>query len=194
MDRRTVLVAVATLAAGCNATGGDDDAPARTPVSGEPPADRQFDGRAVAADGHALTFRSYHALESVRYSASEGGYEAYEPAGGRVVVCNFELSNVGEEPVSAMADSRIRLRVDGEEYDHAHSLGGEIEFRQVDQPDGEPSIRPLAWYERLEPGESVALQLVFEPVDCDPAAPHYLVWDHDVAVEGADDPVYLLSE
>lgn len=77
----------------------------------------------------------------------------------------------------------------GVSADRWFALDG-VQFGALDQPESEPRIRDLTWYDGLDPGESASLQLVFEaPVRLDYR--HYLVWNHSSPVEGASEPVYL---
>lgn len=205
MDRRTalsVLTGVAAAVAGCQfvdprPTDGQEatpPAPANDPereVAETVPDDRVFSPTASAASGLTLAAVGWHAHDRVRYSPDDGdGFEYYEPD-GRIVAYDFTLANRDAEPLEAVTDYEFVLRVDGDEYDHRHELGDDIDFAQVNQPADEPEIRRLTWHSDLEPGEREALQLLFE-VDRHPEVPHYLVWYHDEPVEGSDAPAYVL--
>ncbi len=148
-----------------------------------------FSPTARGADGHTLTVERWFALPSVRYR-TDGSHERVEPFADRFVGYDFRLENVGNEPLDSLPDTEFTLRVAGETFDHVHALRGEVAFSRTDQPDGEPEIRPLTWYETLEPGESARLQLVFD-VPAFPEFRHYLAWDHRVAVEGRTEPAFL---
>jgi hypothetical protein len=111
------------------------------------------------------------------------------PRRGRFVVYDFRLENVSEERLPAVRDSVFRLRVAGATFRHRHSLRG-VPFSRVRQPEEEPQLRPLVWYDGLDPGASVGLQLVFD-APTRPAFRHYLAWDHPAPVAGHDGPVYL---
>lgn len=160
-----------------------------TPNPGVVPPSRVFAPRARAADGYRLTADRWFALESVRYE-TEDGHDTVEPFADVFVGYEFRLANDGDAALDAIPDSELTLRVSGETFEHLHALGRGIEFTRADQPDGDPPIRPLAWFETLAPGESVRLQLVFD-VPAFPNNRHYLAWDHATAVEGSEDPAYV---
>lgn len=160
-----------------------------TPNPGIVPRSRAFVPTARASDGYALTAERWFALDVVRYE-TETGHDTVEPFEGVFVGYEFRLANGGTERLDPVPDTELTLQVAGETFEHVHALRGEIEFSRADQPDDEPQIRPLVWYDPLAPGESARLQLVFD-VPAFPAYRHYLAWDHEGTVEGADEPAYL---
>lgn len=199
MRRRTLLAGLGAALAGCTGgeanttsspTGTPIDTPARTPNPGSVPPSRTVPGAAVADDGTAVTARRRFSLSEVRYLTIDSGPTTIEPRRDLFVGYDFVVENRGDDRLPAMPDTAFRLRLAGSTFEHVHALRGTVAFADVDQPDDEPEIRPLSWYEGLAPGESVDLQLVFDAV----AAPdyrHYLEWDHSTPVDGADAPVYL---
>jgi len=185
-DKPTVEPSNATTARSPTATGTPAE---ETPLAGDVPTDRVVDGAAVSENDVAVTADRWFGLEELRYrdgdehatvSTDEGWFVAWE----------FTIRNRGDERVDSLPDGVFELGVDGERYVHVHEFPGEVQFSQIDQPESEPQIRELAWYEGLDPGEAVSLQLVYEaPVR--PEYRHYLVWDHEASVDGSEDPVYL---
>lgn len=203
--RRGVLAALGAAAlCGCSSlsptttpTPSADPTPAGTPTAtatptpnpGVVPPSRVFSPTARAADDYALTAERWFALDSVRYE-TERGHETVEPFADRFVGYDFRLANDGDEPLDPLPDTEFTLRVAGETFEHVHALRGRIEFSRADQPADAPELRPLAWYEPLDPGESAQLQLVYD-VPAFPEFRHYLAWEHRVAVEGREEAAFL---
>lgn len=143
----------------------------------------------MAADGYALTAERWFALDAVRYETDDG-HDTVEPFEDVFVGYDFRLANEGDETLDPIPDSELTLRVSGESFEHVHALRGEIEFSRADQPENEPNIRPLSWYDSLAPGDSTRIQLVFD-VSAFSAFRHYLAWDHATPVEGSDESAYV---
>lgn len=223
MKRRTALAAIlsggATLVSGCSLnsrTVHEEPSTAekftrtrtQTPVEdvtpseqattatrqpGDVPADRIVDGTAVSADGIGVTADRWFGHDSLPYRDDDEELETVESDVGWFVAYEFTIENVGDEPTDALPDAEFLLGIGGDTFDHVHSFPGDVPFDAIDQPAGEPEIRPLAWYDSLAPGEGTALQLVYE-ASKRPEFRHYLVWDHDAPVEGHEDEVYLEGE
>lgn len=163
-----------------------------TPRPGTVPTDRVVTGEATSADSLGVTADRWFGLESVRYDDGDERRTATTDRGW-FVAYEFTIHNLGESRTGALPDAEFKLRVDGETYEHIHEFPGGVPFDAVDQPDVEPRIRELAWYDGLDAGESVSLQLVYEaPIRLD--VRHYLAWHHGEPVEGSTDPVYLLGD
>lgn len=177
-----------------------DDTPTATETStpsrrrGDVPDDRVLEGAAVSDDGLELTADRWFAFERLPYSeGSDDETKTVTTDVGRFVAYEFTLRNVGKSEMDSVPDAEFLLGIDGETFDHVHSFPGDVPFDAIDQPSSQPRIRPLAWYDSLDPGEGVSLQLVYEaPVR--PDYRHYLVWDHGSPVEGFLEPVYLTGE
>lgn len=160
--------------------------PTRRP--GPVPSERVLGGSAVAADGTRVTARDWAAFDAVAYETADGS-GSVEPERGRFLAYDFTIANTGEERLDAVRDSVLGLQLAGGDYRHVHDLRG-VPFDAARQPEADPAIRPLDWYEGLDPGASVRLQLVFD-VPHRPRFRHYLAWDHPTAVAGLSGPVFL---
>jgi hypothetical protein len=200
-SRRRVLRALAPAAAlgvaGCGAEGDGEPAtstptatatPSPTPRPGPAPASRVLGASATAADGTRVTARRWTAFESVPYEG-EAGTATVDPERGRFLAYDFTVENTGDDELPAVRDTVFRLQLAGGTYRHVHTLRG-VPFDRLRQPEDEPRIRPLAWYDGLDPGESVRLQLVFD-VPHRPRFRHYLAWDHPGPVAGSEGVVFL---
>jgi len=129
-------------------------------------------------------------VKEVAYRGSNGNTRTITSEIGQFIAYNFTLKNSSESSREPLPDSVFTLAIDGETLEHIHSFPGGVKFRDIEQEESEPQIRPLAWYDTLQPGEGVSLQLVFEaPVK--PEYRPYLVWDHGSEVAASTDPVYL---
>jgi hypothetical protein len=143
---------------------------------------------ATAADGTRVTARRWTAFDSVPYEG-EDGTATVEPERGRFIAYDFVVENTDGERLPAVRDTAFRLQLAGGTYRHLHSLRG-VPFDRLRQPEDEPAIRPLAWYDGLDPGESARLQLVFD-VPRRPRFRHYLAWDHPEPVAEFEGVVFL---
>lgn len=163
-----------------------------TPKRGGVPEDRVVTGEAVSSDELGVRADRWFGLERLRYR--EGGETRTVTADdGWFVAYEFTVRNRGQSGVGSLPDHQFHLWVDGETYAHVHEFPGGVPFDALDQPPDQPTIRPIGWYSGLDAGDSASLQLVFAP-PLRRDYRHYLEWDHDTAIEGADEPVYLLGE
>lgn len=201
VGRRALLSGLAAGLAGCSlpageptetTTGTPTATPEPTPRPGSVPSERVYRDEAVTEGGIAVGAEWWMGFEELRYRTAEGE-TATVPLGEEwVVAYTFTLRNAGDRPHYPLVDSQFRLRVAGRTHEHVHELPGGVSFDSLEQ-EGEPRIRELAWYDRLVPGESAELQLVFV-VPPRPEYRHYLVWDHGTTIDGREASVYLLGE
>jgi len=192
------VVAGTALVAGCGSR--EPDSPGTTPdrSPGERtttpiPDARTFDGAAVTDSGVAVDATWWAGFDRLRYRSDGGDLAHVTPDRGWFLALTFEVANRSDERQGALPESEFHLRLDGQRYEHIHSLSGDIAFDQLAQPDDQPPVRELRWYRSLAPGQSVSLQLVFETPNTLDGTP-YLVWNHDGRVEGGDTPAYLVGE
>jgi hypothetical protein len=193
---RSLALGATAVAAGCGAEDGPvtpepspepTASPTRTRQPGPSPAARVLGASATAADGTRVTARRWTTFDRVEYETADGS-GTVEPQRGRFLAYDFTITNTGEERLSAVRDSVFRLRFAGRDYRHVHDLRG-VAFEAAVAGEG-PRIRPLDWYDGLDPGASVRLQLVFD-VPHRPRFRHYLAWDHPTAVADVERTVFL---
>jgi hypothetical protein len=165
-----------------SATPTDSPTPTRRP--GPAPDARVLGASATAADGTRVRADRWFSRATVEYETDDSAGRV-EPTRGRFLGYDFTIMNVGDERLPTVRDSVFRLQLAGATFRHVHDLRGVPFSAVVDAP-----IEPLAWYDGLDPGASVSLQLVFD-VPHRPRYRHYLAWDHPSSVEGFAGPVYL---
>lgn len=190
---RGLLPAGAVALAGCGADEGPatpeptvSASPTRRP--GPVPAERVLGASATAADGTRVAAREWATFQEVAYETPDDS-GTVAPERGRFLAYDFTIENTDDERLPAVLDTVFRLQLAGAEYRHVHDLRG-APFDAVRQPEADPGIRPLDWYEGLDPGASARLQLVFD-VPYRPRFRHYLAWDHPTTVAGLEGPVFL---